>query len=69
MLPAPNKASLFHRQHGLRAWIRDGVVSVFLPVGFPDSVTEDFAQFHPPKAVADENRFRILDMLQSIARY
>lgn len=35
------------RHYGLRAWFRDGLISIFLPVGFPDSVTDDFVQFIP----------------------
>jgi len=34
-------------QGGIYGWLRDGFISIFLPVGFPDSVTEDFAQFEP----------------------
>ena len=30
---------------GLGTWVKEGLVSIFLPVGFPDSVTEDFIRY------------------------
>jgi len=34
-----------HQTHqGLQAWIKDGLISIFLPTGLSESVTEDFVQ-------------------------
>jgi len=30
---------------GFGPWVKEGLISIFLPVGFPDSVTEDFVRF------------------------
>jgi len=30
---------------GFGTWVKEGLISIFLPVGFPDSVTEDFIRF------------------------
>jgi hypothetical protein len=28
----------------LRLWFKEGLIAIFLPVGFPDSVTDDFVK-------------------------
>jgi hypothetical protein len=35
-----------HARRTLRAWAKDGFVEIFLPVGFPGSVTDDFVRLH-----------------------
>jgi len=56
--PATTLVSMSHtspRQvgsHGFQQRIVDGFVAIFLPVGFPDSVTDDFVQLF---ALANQN--------------
>src|SRR5277367_2209399 len=46
----PAKPAAHHRRP-LRVWFKEGLISIFLPVGFPDSVTDDFVRYPLPHSV------------------